>query len=92
MPGEVRNNRDESRYELESDGALAIAAYDEEGGRVVFTHTVVPEELEGRGIGTRLVAGAMEDVRRRGLKAVALCSFVARYMERHSEVRDLLAD
>ncbi|HWH17202.1 MAG TPA: GNAT family N-acetyltransferase, partial [Allosphingosinicella sp.] len=67
-------------------------AYRREGGRILFTHTEVPGELEGRGIGSRLVAGALDDVRRRGLKAVPLCSFVAHYVETHPEVQDLAAD
>jgi uncharacterized protein len=87
----VTNNEAEQRYELEAEGATAIAAYKLEGDTIVFTHTEVPEELEGQGIGSRLVSGALEDVRRRGLKARPLCSFVAGYMERHPETRDLIA-
>lgn len=89
---EVTNNEAESRYELVDGSATAIAAYRLEGDTVVFTHTEVPQALEGRGIGSRLVAGALEDVRRRGLEVRPLCSFVQRYMERHPDSRDLLAD
>lgn len=89
---DVTRNEAESRYELEEDGLLAVAAYRMEDGAVAFTHTVVPEELEGRGVGTRLVAGALDDVRARGLRFVPYCSFVAAYAERHPEVRDLLAE
>lgn len=88
---DIRNNEAESRYELEVEGRVAIAAYRIEDGAVAFTHTVVPEELEGRGIGTRLVAGALDDVRARGLKFVPYCAFVRAYAERHPEVRDMLA-
>lgn len=56
----------------------------------MFTHTEVPEALEGQGVGSRLVAGALEDVRRSGRRARPLCSFVQRYMERHPETGDLL--
>lgn len=90
MP-DVKHNEPETRYELEVDGATAIAAYRMEEGVVAFTHTMVPEELEGRGIGTRLIAGALEDVRSRGLKVQPLCTFVRHYMKEHPETRDLLA-
>lgn len=85
--------RDEARhaYVLEADGHTAFAAYRIEGGHIVFYHTVVPEALEGRGIGSALVKGALEDVRSRGLKAVPLCSFVKGWIERHPEAQDLLA-
>jgi predicted GNAT family acetyltransferase len=87
----VRNNEARSRYELEAEGATAFAAYRMEGGTIVFHHTIVPEALEGRGIGSALVKGALEDVRARGLKIVPHCSFVRGWIERHPEARDLLA-
>ena len=88
---EVTNNEDAGQYELAAGGAVAIAAYQVEGDRISFTHTEVPEEMEGQGVGSRLVAGALDDVRRRGLKAVPLCSFVRHYVDTHPEVQDLLA-
>lgn len=93
MSGEdtVRDNAAESRYELAMEGDLAIAAYQREGDRIVFTHTLVPEALEGHGIGSRLVAAALADVRRQGLTVIPACEFVAAYFERHPEEDDLLA-
>ncbi len=88
---EVRDNRDESRFELEEDGQTAIAAYDIEGERISFTHTVVPVAIEGRGVGGRLIRGALDDARSRGLKVVPICSFVRSYIERHPEMQDLVA-
>jgi predicted GNAT family acetyltransferase len=91
MGEKLRDNEAEGRYELEVDGHVAMAEYDLEGDTIVFAHTEVPKELEGRGIAGRLVTYALDDVRKRGLKVVANCPFVARYIERHSEYADLLA-
>ena len=88
---EVVNNEQAGRFELVAGGFTAIAAYRRDGDKIVFTHTVVPEELEGQGIGTALVKGALDDVRRQGLKAVPLCSFVEHYMSTHPETQDLRA-
>jgi len=86
----VRNNAAQNRYELEVDGHLAIAEYRLRPGRISFTHTEVPDALEGRGIGSKLVRAALDDARARGLKVVPLCPFVKRYIDKHPDYRDLL--
>ena len=47
--------------------------------------------LRGQGVAGRLVAGALEQVRARGLRVVPACSYVAAYMAKHADTRDLLA-
>lgn len=91
MTDQVTRNEAKSRYELGTGDKPAIAAYRMDDGAVAFTHTEVPEALEGQGVGSRLVAGALDDVRRRGLKIVPLCGFVRHYVETHPDVQDLLA-
>ncbi|HYI41048.1 MAG TPA: GNAT family N-acetyltransferase [Allosphingosinicella sp.] len=88
---EVRNNEAEHQYELEVEGRLALAAYRLRDGRITFTHTEVPDALEGRGIGSKLIKAALDDARALGLKVVPTCPFVKRYMDKHPEVQDLLA-
>ena len=91
MDAQVTNNEAASRYELAAGGATAMVVYSLSGDTLTFTHTEVPEELEGQGIGGRLIAGALDDVRRRGLKIVPACSFVRHYVETHPDTHDLLA-
>lgn len=91
MTGEITDNRAASRFELAEDGATAVAEYRLGDGTITFTHTVVPPALEGRGIGSRLVKAALEAARERGLAVVPHCLFVAAYIERHPEYRELLA-
>jgi predicted GNAT family acetyltransferase len=87
-----RDNPDESRYEVLLDGALAgIILYRERPGVVTLVHTEVRAEFEGRGLGARLVAFALGDIRERGLRLVPLCPFVSAYLERHPEDADLVA-
>lgn len=87
----VRDNRAEQEFELDADGYRAIAAYQREGGVIVFTHTHVPRAIEGRGVGGKLIRAALDAARDEGLKVVPQCPFVAAYIERHPEYRDLLA-
>jgi hypothetical protein len=81
---EVVNVPDESRYELRlGDRRLGYAAYHRHDDTIAFTHTEVDAVCEGRGFGTRLVRGALEDARTHGLRIVPLCSFVAAVVRRH---------
>jgi predicted GNAT family acetyltransferase len=84
----VHHNAAEHRYELPTDHGLAIAVYHEQGDRMVFTHTEVPLQDEGRGFASRLVGAALADARRRGFKIVPACSFVVAYVRRHPEYAD----
>lgn len=58
---------------------------------MVFTHTLVPPELRGRGVAEKLVRAALAEARARGCRVVPQCSYVARFIERHAEYQDLLA-
>lgn len=87
---DVRDNPAKSRYELEVDGHVAFIAYEPMEGGLVFVHTIVPNALEGRGIGGKLVKGALLDMRRRGLKVRPDCSFVGGYVSRHPEFSDVI--
>lgn len=86
----VIDNRAEQEFELDVDGHRAVAAYQLEGGTIVFTHTVVPPAIEGRGVGSKLIRAALDSARDQGLKVVPQCPFVAAYIERHPEYRDLV--
>ncbi|MCM0676495.1 N-acetyltransferase [Micromonospora phytophila] len=87
----IRNNPELKRYEALVDGALAgFADYHLVGDRVVFTHTEVDAAYEGRGLGSRLVGEALDDVRRQGRFTTPLCPFVASYLRRHAEYADLV--
>jgi len=91
MSPDVTDNRERQRYELRAEKGLAVAYYELRDGTLVFTHTVVPEALRGQGLASKLIKAALDDARRRGLKVVPQCPFVARYIERHPEERDLVA-
>lgn len=87
---DVVNNKAHHRYELVVDGHLAATYYKIEGAVITFIHTEVPDELAGKGIGSRLVKGALDQVRAEGLKVIPECPFVKAYIGKHSEYADLL--
>ena len=91
MTTSVRDERDASRYEVTVDGELAgFSEYRPIEGARVFTHTEVFDDYEGKGVGSALARGALDDVRARGHRLVALCPFVAAFLERHAEYADLV--
>lgn len=87
----VRNNTALSRYELDVDGATAFANYRLGPGTVIIIHTETPPALRGRGIASKLVQGALEQIRADGLKVVAGCGFVVDYLSKHPEFADVAA-
>ena len=92
MPDEiaVSHNPSARRYESVVDGHLSVCEYELDAGRVIFTHTVVPPELRGRGIAEKLVRAALAGAREQGRKVVPACSYVAKFIERNKEYQDLL--
>ncbi|HEY0143766.1 MAG TPA: GNAT family N-acetyltransferase [Thermoanaerobaculia bacterium] len=90
MTYDVRNNTDESRYETTIDGEVAVAEYHREGNRITFTHTIVPEKLEGRGIAGAIVKKALDDAKAEGLEVVPQCGYVSAYIKRHPEYAELV--
>ena len=92
-PYTVRDNAEKNRFEIDlGDGSFAIAEYTLPAGKIMFTHTEVPPEHEGKGLGTTLIEFALSAARERGLKVIPICPFFAAYMQRHSQVQDLLDD
>src|SRR3954447_4553760 len=72
-----------SRFEIHVGGRLAgFAQYRGKPGLLVFTHTEIGDEFEGRGLGSALVRSALDTVRSRGLAVRPDCPFVRAYIER----------
>ena len=87
----VRDNPGESRYELVLDEqVVGEIAYRLTPEHMVLIHTEVWPSLENKGLGARLVAGALDDVRARGLRVVPFCPFVRSYIRRHPDYADLV--
>jgi uncharacterized protein len=80
------------RYEARIDDVpVGFAAYLRKGNLLVFTHTEVDSEHEGHGVASALAREALDDVRRRGLKALLRCPFLSEWVTHHPEYDDVLA-
>jgi uncharacterized protein len=78
------------RFEIEQNGHTAFLEYSLAGNVLQLIHTEVPRELEGKGIASELAKSALDWAREHGAKVDVLCSFVAEYLEKHSEYADLV--
>lgn len=90
----VRHNRERQRYEvLLGDEVVGFADHRPfADGVEAFPHTVVEPPHEGKGLASLLVRGALDDVRARGVRVIPSCWYVARWIERHPDYRDLVAE
>jgi uncharacterized protein len=86
----VIHNPGAERFELQKDGHLAILEYQLSDGKIVFTHTGVPEVLGGQGIGALLARSGLDYARDQSLAVEPLCSFIAGYIQKHPEYKSLV--
>lgn len=87
----VRDNKTQSRFELDAEGEVAFANYRLTPSAIVITHTETPLSLRGRGIASELVKGALQLIRADGRKVIAGCGFVVDYLRKHPEYADRAA-
>ena len=89
---EVRFSPERRRFEASIPGSAELAVLDvrAEGEVWALTHTGVPSEFEGRGIGGELVRQALEHAREIGVQVSPLCPFTAVWIRRNPGYRDLV--
>ena len=90
---QVTNNVERNRFEIRvEDGRLAgFTEYAARDGARDFVHTVVKDEFEGQGIGSKLARAALDETRADGLRVVASCPFIKGWIDKHPDYADLLA-
>jgi predicted GNAT family acetyltransferase len=91
MDAEVRENAVLHRFELPLGGdAMAAAYYSIADGHLILTHTEVPQEFSGQGIGTRLARGVFDLLRQSSCKAVLKCPFMGHFFATHPDYADVV--
>jgi uncharacterized protein len=89
----LSDNPEAHRFELRKDGVVAAyCEYNLLQGMLLFTHTEVLPRFEGQGLGSKLAVFALDEVRQRGLNAIPACPFIAGYLRKHGEYRDLVTE
>lgn len=87
----VTHNSAQHRFETAVGGAIAFAEYDRRGDTLVFTHTLTPAPLRGRGLAAKVVKAGLDYARANQFKVTPRCWYVAEYIGKHPEYADLVA-
>ncbi|MEM6286863.1 MAG: GNAT family N-acetyltransferase [Bacteroidota bacterium] len=89
MP-EITHDPEATRFTVDTEVGTARLDYILSPGLIVLSHTEVPVGAEGRGLASALAKAGLDYARAQGLRVMPLCPFVAGYIRRHPEERDLL--
>ncbi|GAA3762849.1 GNAT family N-acetyltransferase [Plantactinospora mayteni] len=88
----VEENPARRRFEILVDDALAgFVGYRVESGTMVLVHTEVDQRFEGKGVGSALARGTLDQLRDRGERVRITCPFLLSYLERHPEYTSVVA-
>jgi predicted GNAT family acetyltransferase len=90
MNYQLIDNEAAKQYELNVEGTIVKIEYIKVQDKIYLTHTEVPPVLEGKGLGSSIVKQALEDIKRQDLTLIPLCPFVALYIKRHPEWKELV--
>ena len=86
----IVHNEAAKRFETSINGHTGYISYKERDDKLVYDHTIVPQELGGRGVGSALVRHALEYAQEHNKKVVPQCSFVAIYIDKNPKYKHLL--
>lgn len=87
----VTDKPDETRYELTIDGErVGLIDYVERDRARDLHHTEIDEQYSGRGLAGVLVAGAVADLRLKGLAMIPTCPYIQAWLRKHPDEWDIV--
>jgi predicted GNAT family acetyltransferase len=89
----VRDNPESRTYDaMVGDEIAGTLLYEFEGPRIVLTHTAVQPRYQHHGIASKLIPGALDDIRAKGKRVTVICPFVREYIDAHPAYADMVDD
>jgi len=83
------HNEKENQFEVHLKDAIAFAKYERFDNGIAYTHTEVPKEMSGQGVGSFLAQGILDYAKENQLKVKPECSFISSYIDKHSEYQEI---
>ena len=87
----IIHDQNNSRFTLNINGELAKIEYQLRDGKMYLTHSEVPYNLRGQGIGKVLVEKTFEQLKTDNLKAIAVCSYIKAIATRNDKWKSIIA-
>lgn len=88
---EVRVTQDASRFTVSVEGAIVgFTEFADRDDLRIFFHTEVDAAFGGRGLGTIVVAQALDATRAEGKTVAPICELVAAYVGKNREYDDIV--
>ncbi|MCA1368109.1 N-acetyltransferase [Bradyrhizobium sp. BRP14] len=79
------------RYTATLDGYSGEMTYSRSSPHlIIIDHTLVADELRGKGVGQALARHAIDEARKGGWKIIPLCPFMRAQVMRHPEWQDVI--
>lgn len=89
---DVVNNKEHFQFQITlEDGEKAVLEYRWHDKDLTLMHTFVPPAHEGKGVAALLAKEALEYAKAEGIKVIVYCPYVAAYLKRHPEYKELVA-
>jgi predicted GNAT family acetyltransferase len=87
----LSNNETDGYFECWAEGERSFIDYKRKGNIIYLMHTEVPESLNGKGVGTKLVENVLQCIEKDGSNIVVLCPFVTYFIKKHPEWKKLFS-
>jgi len=87
---DIHHDDDKQCFEAVVENHLCVLEYGREDSTVSMNHVRVPEAVGGRGIAGEITRHALDWARGNDFRVIPNCPYVARWIERHPEYRQLV--
>ena len=89
MEYKITHIPEENRFQTIVDGHVGYVEYVQRKGSIDIVHTIVPREIEGRGVASALVKAAYDYAIKNDLKVIVSCAYARGWSHRHPEYADI---
>jgi len=88
---EIKHYKEKRQFVLLVEGHTALVDYVLKNEVMYLTHSEVPVQLRGKGVGKKLVLQTFEKLTEEGYKAVAICSYIKLVAKRSDVWKNIIS-